>query len=93
MISYQVLKNRIQPFQSKRYLKYFRERFPDKDPHHLLGSLGSLKISDSLLAPLSRSEHNKADRNREAYLELYLPMAINILQDYILQLESELDNE
>lgn len=88
---YQKLKNQISPFRSPRYLEFFRHKYPDKDPHHLLGSQGSLKITDSLLAPLSRAEHQKADKDREAYLLTYLPKAINILQEYIKELENQLE--
>jgi len=92
---YQRLRNQIHPWKNKDFLTFIREEYSDKDPHHLLGSLGSMKISDSLIAPLNRVEHNKADKQREEYFELYLPFAINILQRYIDNLQTrikELEN-
>lgn len=92
---YQRLKNQVHPWKNKEFLDFIREEYPDKDPHHLLGSLGSLKISDSLIAPLNRIEHDKADKMREEYFLLYLPFAINILQKYIDKLQTrikELEN-
>ena len=59
--------------------------------HHLLGSFGSLKISDSLIAPMTRTEHNKADLNREEYFNIYLPKSINLLQEYITDLEETIN--
>ena len=52
-----------------------------------------MKISDSLIAPLSREEHIMADVKREDYFLIYLPQAINLLQEYIDSLQQELENE
>jgi hypothetical protein len=84
---YRMLRNQIQPWKSEGFLKFVRAKYPDKDPHHLLGSLGSMKISDSLIIPLSRQEHTMADVKREDYFLTYLPMAISLLQEYISSLE------
>jgi hypothetical protein len=52
--------------------------------------MGSLKLCDALLVELERTEHNKADLQRELYFFQYLPEAMNDLLDYVKHLEDQL---
>jgi len=89
-----ILRNNVKLWHSKKYIAYLKERFPNKDLHHLLGSFMSKKITDSLIIPLSREEHTQAHKlNKEDCLEIYLPSAINLLQDYITELELKVTNK
>lgn len=87
---YKRCKNLINPWKNPDLLEFVRQKYPGMDIHHLLGSLGSLKISDSLIIPLKRDRHNYADKHREETFTDYLPFAVNILQEYISHLETQL---
>lgn len=83
------LRYKIKPWKSKGFLGYMKERFPDKDLHHLLGSMGPLKLTDLLLAPVTRAEHQKCHEQPAIALEEKLGEALNYIQDYITYLEKK----
>lgn len=82
-ILYRQLRNQIKPWHCQEFIDFIHWKYPDKDPHHLLGSLGSMKITDLLIAPLQREEHGVADQHREQYFETYLPKALNLVQEFV----------
>lgn len=87
-----ILRYSVNKWISESYREYLKKRFPDKDLHHLLGSFTGMKISDSLLIPLSRKEHNEVHKlTKDEVLEMYLAKSINLLQDYIKYLEGKND--
>ena len=77
------------PRKSKQFLEWFRKKYPNEDPHHLIGSMGPLKLNDYLLMNIKRIDHNKADTERELHFFMYLPTSLQILFDYIQELEDE----
>lgn len=77
-------------FHSPGYVKFFKQKYPQFDAHHLTGSMGSLKLCDALMVELERPEHNNADLNRELYFFMYLPNAIQDFLDYVDKLEQKL---
>jgi len=87
-----ILRYSVNKWISESYREYLKKRFPDKDLHHLLGSFTGMKISDSLLIPLSRKEHNEVHKlTKDEVLEMYLAKSINLLQDYIKYLKGKND--
>lgn len=86
---YKALRHRIKPWKSKGFLSFMKERFPDKDLHHLLGSVGPLKLTDLLVVPLSRQQHQSAHCEAETAFEDNLAEALNYVQQYITYLEAK----
>ena len=81
------LKNNIKPYKSKRFLYYMAVRNPGKEIHHLLGSYSSLKGTDFLTIPVTRAEHQLAEKNKSEIGIANLSEAINFLLDYMVTLE------
>ena len=88
---YEKARHEIKPWKSDEYLEWFRQKFMERDPHHLLGSMGNLKLTDSLLMPISRAIHNslKGDKAAE-YAEENIILSLNIFQEYVTYLEEKL---
>ena len=87
---YEKARHEIKPWKSDEYLEWFRQKFMHRDPHHLLGSMGNLKLTDSLLMPISRATHNslKGDKAAE-YAEENIIFSLNIFQEYVTYLEEK----
>ena len=78
------------PARSARCLEYFRSRYPGMDPHHVFGSLGSLKSSDYAIVPVDRVTHSLHQDDR-GWLIDQLPLVLRFMMDYISHLESLLE--
>ena len=90
---YEKLRHEIKPWTSPLYLDWFRKKFPDRDPHHLAGSMGSLKLTDSLLMPVSRAIHDSLKGDKAAkYAEENIIFSLNIFQQYVSELEEKYCN-
>ena len=87
---YDRLRHSIKPWHNKPFHGWVKFKNQDKDLHHLIGSMGALKLTDSLLMPLTREEHIKAEKDRHSYFMEGLPVAINLLQDYIIMLQGNI---
>jgi len=97
-ILFNVLKNNVAVVRSPGFNKWFHDTYPNivginetdgkKEQHHILGSLGSLKGTDLLSMPVSRSEHQEAEKHKSEFCIENLAQAINILQRYVVFLES-----
>ena len=85
---YEKVRHEIKPWKSDEYLEWSRQKFPDRDPHHLAGSMGSLKLTDFLLMPVNRAIHDSLKGNRAAeYAEENIIFSLNIFQEYVTYLE------
>lgn len=82
-------RNEVKPTKSARYIKWLKAKYPDREPHHLLGSTFGLKFTDHLIVMLTRDEHRECEpkigtsayNKAEAFIK-YLPQAINNLIEY-----------
>lgn len=84
------MRNEINPVKSKKFLEWAKQQFPDKDLHHILGSYCGRKGTDLLIAPIEHFEHiDKAHKNMTEYFERYLPISINLLVNYINEIEKK----
>lgn len=57
-ILYKQFRN-IPPLRLKEYQDWLHKKFPDKEIHHLTGSMGSLKLHDCFSLPTTRKEHTE----------------------------------
>ena len=70
-------------------LKWFKEKHPCKEGHHLLASTTAKKLNDYLMVDLTTKEHRDYHDNYEDFDE-YLLRALENLFDYIEELENDL---
>lgn len=75
--------------RAPKYLKWLREKYPNKEPHHLIGSQGKLKLTDYLVIMVTRNEHIDAEDAKITYFFENLHRAIQNLIDYIKYLEEQ----
>lgn len=91
-IFYTRCRNLGKPWRNEDYYKWLKAKYPEHDLHHLLGSMGKLKLTDALIIPLTRIEHSKIHQRPggdvEAFIE-HLPKALELLQEYIDHLQDE----
>jgi hypothetical protein len=78
------------PARSRAVMMWFHQRYPGMDPHHVFGSLGSLKSSDYAIIPVDRPQHNLHQDDR-GWLIDQLPLVFRVMFDYIAYLESRLE--
>lgn len=65
-------------YKSKRFLTWFKKRFPYADMHHLL-----MRQIDYLAMPFEHGFHlNVVHKNRQKYFCLYLKKSMDILIQY-----------
>lgn len=89
-ILYSHLRNNLKVFRSVKFKKWFHKKYPDMDLHHLFGARGTgIKTSDYFAIPLTREQHGKAEKDKSLYAIENLCLCLNILQEYIQELESE----
>ena len=74
--------------RSNKYIKYLKSIHPNKEPHHLLGSQGKLKLTDYLIVMVTREEHLKAEQHKIEFFYNHLAEALSNLFRYISFLES-----
>lgn len=80
--------------RSKKYLVWLKEKYPNREPHHLLGSTIGKKYTDYLVVMLTREEHKECEPkigtsiyNKAVMFVEYLPRAIKHLIEYVESLE------
>lgn len=88
-ILFKQLRN-LPPRHSARFIKWLKGKYPNHECHHLLGSMGSLKLNDFLAVPVTREEHIKADANRIDFLSDNLAESLNLIFEYIEFIENKL---
>lgn len=73
--------------KSKRFLKWAKEKYPNLELHHILGSQTGIKLCDYLVKPVTREQHLYAERNKSDFAIDNLHTSLNILFEYISELE------
>lgn len=73
--------------KSKKYMDWVKKKYPDLQRHHLLGSMTGIKLNDYLLVPVTHQEHEHAERNKMDYAIKNLHKSLNLLFEYIKELE------
>ena len=81
-ILYKQLRN-LPCYKNADYLKWLRERNPDKTIHHLIGSMTGIKLNDYLLIPLTIQEHEEAERHKIEFCIDNLHIALNNLFEWV----------
>ena len=84
-IIYNRLKSRIGFDKSNKHLIWLRQF---GEPHHLFGSYSGRKTSDYCAIPLTREEHDKAEKNKSEFAIDNLHILILTLQKRIKELEN-----
>ena len=82
-------KHNTRPAKSLKYLKWLRERFPNRELHHLVGSQGKLKLTDYLIVAVTREEHARAEAFKILFFFEHLHEAVNNLIEYVRFLEGK----
>lgn len=55
------------------YLKVMKNKYPDKDLHHILGSKHSKKYTDALVVPIDHNFHlEKVDKAEARYFPIFI---------------------
>ncbi len=69
--------------KSPRYLAWLRKRYPDKQVHHLIGSMTGIKLNDLLCVAVTAEEHEQAEREKIKFFGERLSESINNLIIYL----------
>ena len=85
---YKRLRN-LPVFRSKQYLQWVKEKYPEKERHHLIGSMTGIKLNDYLLIPLTHSEHLEAEKNKSDFAIDNLHLSLKLLFEYVKELENK----
>ncbi len=75
--------------KSKKYMDWVKAKYPHKEIHHIIGSMTGIKLNDYLLIPLTHEEHEMAERHKIDMCIQGLPESLNILFEYIKELEND----
>lgn len=75
--------------KSPKYLKWVKSKYPELERHHLIGSQTGIKLNDYLIAPITHKDHETAERHKIGFAIESLPQSLNILFEYISQLEEK----
>jgi len=84
-----MLRNRLPVSKSKEFLAWVKEKYPNWDLHHILGS-NRVKLNDFLVCPMPHEIHMKIENGIEVQgysFEEQLAIAIEILIKYAQHLE------
>jgi len=90
-ILYNQLKNKVGFYRSPKFVRWFHEKYPGYEMHHCFGSVSqSLKTSDYCCVPVPPNHaESKAEKDKSNFAIEHLPDLINVLQNYIIHLESK----
>lgn len=72
--------------KSPKYKAWLRKRYPDKELHHVFGSVHGRKSSDYGIVPVDPMEH-RLKQNDVDWCFSQIPMAINLLLMYVSEQE------
>lgn len=92
-ILYNRIKNAIGFDRSKKFKKWFHEKYPDLQMHHCYGSYTGIKTSDYCSVPMWDELHYRAEKNKSDFAIEYLPFMLQTMISYIKFLENENDNK
>ena len=82
-------KHNIKPAKSQKYINWLKKQPQSEgmEPHHLIGSQGSLKLTDYLIVMVTRKQHELAEKFKIRYFVGNLHIAVNNLISYVQHLE------
>ena len=83
------LKDNLLKFKSPMFREWAKNSFPNFELHHCFGSHTGSKTSDYFILPLTRAEHEEAEKRKSEYAIEHLHESLNILQSYIKYLEGK----
>lgn len=87
-IIYNACRNTIGFIRSKRFKRWFHNQYPDMEMHHIFGSVSqSLKTSDYFSVPLTRGQHELAEKDKSNYAIECFPLMLRVVEKYIVYLE------
>lgn len=75
--------------KSKKFMAWVKKKYPDKQRHHLLGSMTGIKLNDFLLKPVTHTEHEHAEKHKIDFAINNLPESLDLLFEYIKYLEEK----
>ncbi len=75
-------RHKIPPYKSRKYLRWVKNRFPDYEIHHILGSHIGKKNTDYLVVPLAPDVHRKMQRYYYKFFPMHITPAVLILLHY-----------
>jgi len=75
--------------KSKKFKKWFHEKYPYMQQHHIFGSYTGIKTSDYCSVPLTTRQHDKAERDKSNYAVNCFPLLLTVLISYIKYLEKK----
>jgi hypothetical protein len=87
---YIAIKNKIGFDKSKKFKDWFHKEFPGMEQHHGCGSYTGIKTSDFFSMPVTRQQHELAEKDKSGFCIQNLPMFIVTMIKYIRFLESQL---
>ena len=76
-------------FKSRKFLAWVKKKYPDKETHHILGSMTGIKLNDYLMLLVTQDQHEKAERNKIDFCIDNLPQSLNLLFEYIKEIEGK----
>ena len=85
---YNNLKTNVGFHRSKKFKKWFHDEYPDRQMHHVFGSYTGIKTSDYCSAFVDDALHTYAEKYKSEFAIEFLPRMINVMQRYIIYLES-----
>lgn len=83
---YKQIRN-IPSFKSKKFIKWVKAKYPEREIHHSIGSMTGIKLNDFLVVPVTRHEHERAEKHKIDFCIENLPKSLNILFEYIKEIE------
>lgn len=69
--------------RAPKFIKFLKDNDPLREPHHLLGSQGRIKLTDYLIVMVDRRHHDYAEKHKIMFFFENLHWAIQNLISYI----------
>jgi len=88
-ILYNRIKTAIGFDRSKKFKKWFHEKYPEFQMHHCFGSYTGIKTSDYCSVPVCEELHKQAEKNKSDFAITHLHSMLIIMISYIKFLENE----
>lgn len=84
-----LLRHRLKPRKSKKFLGYLHEKFPGLEADHLIGSMGDMKLNDFFIVMRTREDHRaRHDKGFIDFDDDFIRSIENLL-DYVQYLEGK----
>ena len=90
---YVACKNKVGFHRSDRFKEWFHLQYPKKIMHHAYGSYSqSLKTSDYCSIPVTKKQHEDAERTKSEFAIEHQPLMLQVMIEYIIYLEGFLES-